>query len=146
MGDGPRIQRKTEAEYEDIISKVTSLELESKKVEQTYYKKFHTVLSWKKIHRVRIALGKWNMELLRQFSPQQAGGQPDGWLDWQRQDRTQRQQQQGQPQNRIQPGQQQNKPQTQTEQRQTKPRQGQQTQPRQGQKQSTEQDQTKKTI
>jgi hypothetical protein len=62
---------KEEKEYEDIITKVTNLEVESKKIEQTYYKKFHTILSWKKIYRVRFALSRWNMEVLRMLNPQQ---------------------------------------------------------------------------
>ena len=62
---------KEENEYEDIITKVTNLEVESKKIEQTYYKKFHTILSWKKIYRVRFALSRWNMEVLRMLNPQQ---------------------------------------------------------------------------
>ncbi len=62
---------KTEADYEKIISWITDLEVESKKIEQTYYKKkFHSVLSWKKIHKVRTALQRFNMEALRHFSPQ----------------------------------------------------------------------------
>ncbi len=62
---------KTEADYERIITWITDLEVESKKIEQTYYKKkFHTVLSWKKIHKVRTALQRFNMEALRHFSPQ----------------------------------------------------------------------------
>ena len=62
---------KDEREYEEIINKVIALEVESRKIEQTYYKKFHTVLSWKKIYRVRFALSRWNMEVLKMFNPQQ---------------------------------------------------------------------------
>ncbi len=43
----------SEEDYEQMVMRVTSLEIESRKLEQTYYKKFHTVLSWKKIYAVR---------------------------------------------------------------------------------------------
>lgn len=69
---------KGEAEYEQIINKVTDLEVESKKIEQIYYKKFHSILSWKKIYRVRFALSKWNVEALRIFNPAQQNRQ-QGW-------------------------------------------------------------------
>lgn len=68
---------KEEAEYEQIINKVTNLEVESKKIEQTYYKKFHSILSWKKIYRVRFALSKWNVEALKIFNPAQ--NRQQGW-------------------------------------------------------------------
>lgn len=72
---------KAENEYEDIINKVTNLEVESKKLEQTYYKRFHNVLTWKKIYKVRFALSKWNMEVLKMFNPQQQTTQnrQQGW-------------------------------------------------------------------
>ena len=60
---------KTEADYEQIITRSINLEIESRKVEQTYYKKFHSVLSWKQIHKVRIALSRYSMEALRRFVP-----------------------------------------------------------------------------
>ena len=60
----------TEKDYEEIMDKITTLEVENKKIEKEYYKKFHTVLSWKKIHKVHRALFKFNMETLRKFSPQ----------------------------------------------------------------------------
>ncbi len=71
---GRGFKAKTEQDYEEIIAWVTDLEVESKKIEQTYYKKkFHSVLSWKKIHKVRTALQKFNMEALRRFAPQNRG-------------------------------------------------------------------------
>ncbi|MBR1379751.1 MAG: hypothetical protein IJ557_11565 [Bacteroidaceae bacterium] len=72
---------KSENEYEQIISKVQALEIESRKLEQTYYKKFHTVLTWKKIYKVRFALSKWNMEVLKMFNPQQQQ-QPNRMTGW----------------------------------------------------------------
>ena len=35
-----------EDEYENLVTKLTALEVESKKVEQTYYKKFHSAFQW----------------------------------------------------------------------------------------------------
>ncbi|MCD8237373.1 MAG: hypothetical protein LUD00_12195 [Prevotellaceae bacterium] len=58
-----------EDEYEKIIEEVTTLEIENKKIEKLYYNKFHTVLSWKKIHKVRHALFNFNIEALKRFSP-----------------------------------------------------------------------------
>jgi hypothetical protein len=63
-----------EDEYENIVTKLAALEVESKKVEQTYYKKFHTVLSWKKIFAVRIALQRFQVEALNRFQPGQGRG------------------------------------------------------------------------
>lgn len=59
----------TEAEFEKIIDKSTSLQVESKKVEQKYYKQFGKILSWEKICKVRNAQTKFNMQALRRFSP-----------------------------------------------------------------------------
>lgn len=59
----------SEEDYEQMVMRVTSLEIESRKVEQTYYKKFHTVLSWKKIYGVRVALARFQVEALNQFQP-----------------------------------------------------------------------------
>lgn len=59
----------SEKEYEEIIKGVTALEIEKKEIEKSYYNKFHTVLSWKKIHKVRHALFEFNMEALKRFSP-----------------------------------------------------------------------------
>lgn len=71
---GLGFKAKTEKDYEEIITWVTDLEVESKRIEQTYYKKkFHAVLSWKKIHKVRTALQRFNMEALRRFAPQNRG-------------------------------------------------------------------------
>ena len=59
----------SEEDYEQMVMRVTGLEIESRKVEQTYYKKFHTVLSWKKIYGVRVALARFQVEALNQFQP-----------------------------------------------------------------------------
>ncbi len=62
-------EAKTEAEFENIIDKTTSLQVENKKIEQTYYKKFAKVLTWEKICKVRMAQTRFNMRALRKFSP-----------------------------------------------------------------------------
>ena len=62
---------KTESEFKDIIEKTTALQVENKKIEQTYYKKFAKVLTWEKICKVRMAQTKFNMHALRRFSPKQ---------------------------------------------------------------------------
>lgn len=59
----------SEEDYEQMVMRVTSLEIESRKLEQTYYKKFHSVLSWKKIYAVRVALARFQVEALNQFQP-----------------------------------------------------------------------------
>jgi len=69
---------KTESDFEQIITEITNLEVESKKLEQKYYKKFNTVLSWQKIHKVRFALSRWNVEVLNMFRPQQSQNR-QGW-------------------------------------------------------------------
>ena len=59
----------SEEDYEQMVMRVTGLEIESRKVEQTYYKKFHSVLSWKKIYAVRVALARFQVEALNLFQP-----------------------------------------------------------------------------
>lgn len=72
-------QNLSEAEYESIVTKLASLDVESKKLEQTYYKKFHTVLPWKKVFAVRIALSRFQMEALNRFQPGNRGNRkPEG--------------------------------------------------------------------
>lgn len=61
---------KTESDYEKIIEQSTACQVESKKIEQTYYKKFSKVLTWQKICKVRRAQAKFNMHALKKFSPQ----------------------------------------------------------------------------
>ena len=73
---------KTEADFEKIISKSTALQVENRKLEQTYYKKFGKVLSWEKIYKVRIAMVRFNMQALRKFSPRKGkwnGPQKGKW-------------------------------------------------------------------
>lgn len=58
-----------EAEYEKMVTRLAALEVDIKKVEQNYYKRFHTVLPWKKVYAVRIALSRFQMEALNHFQP-----------------------------------------------------------------------------
>ena len=50
----------SEEDYEQMVMRVTGLEIESRKVEQTYYKKFHAV---------RVALARFQVEALNLFQP-----------------------------------------------------------------------------
>lgn len=75
----------TEANYQSAVEKVLELDLENKRIEQESYKKFHSVISWKKVYAVRIALWKFQRESLRRFSPNQGnGGQRGGQYQGQR--------------------------------------------------------------
>ena len=69
----------SEADYERAVTKALTLDLENKRIEGDYYKKFHSMLTWKKIHAVRIALWKFQREALRRFSPNNHGAKgPQG--------------------------------------------------------------------
>ncbi len=59
----------TEAQYAKTVDQITKLEVAAKEIEQTYYKKFHTVLSWKKIYKVRVAINRFHMRALSKFQP-----------------------------------------------------------------------------
>ena len=62
-------QSLTEEDFERLVNNSISTDIEVKKIEQTYYKKFHNVMPWKKVFAVRIALNKWQMEALNRFQP-----------------------------------------------------------------------------
>ena len=64
----------SDAEYGTAIKQLLEIEVENKRIEETYYKKFHDVLSWQKIFEVRKALYKWNREALNRFTPRRSGG------------------------------------------------------------------------
>lgn len=71
----------SEADYEKIITQTTSIDVEMRKLEQTYFKKFHTVLSWQKVYAVRLALNRFQMEALKHFNP--GRGRPqDSEMRW----------------------------------------------------------------
>lgn len=64
----------TENDYEKIVTKSLDANIENDKIEQTYYKKFHSVLTWKKVAAVRHALKKFQMEAIRRISPMRRQG------------------------------------------------------------------------
>lgn len=77
--------KSSEADYERAVSQSIALDKENKEIELQYYNKFHSVLSWNKIHKVRIALFKFNMYSLRRFSPHgQMNGNSKQMHYWQR--------------------------------------------------------------
>ena len=65
---------KTEAEFEQIVTKTTELQVENRKIEVAYYKKFAKVLTWEKIYKARMAITKFNMRALRNFAPKKGDG------------------------------------------------------------------------
>lgn len=81
----------TEAQYAEIVEKSIDCELANKKLEKTYYHKFHSVLSWQKVFKVRMALDKFRMEVMRRFAPPRQNVNPaEGWKwgerpEWHRQ-------------------------------------------------------------
>lgn len=64
----------SERDYEDIVYRMADNDVKAKKLEQAYTKKFHSVMPWKKVLAVKIALNKWQMEALNHFRP----GRRDG--------------------------------------------------------------------
>ena len=66
---------KTEDDFEKIVKKTTELQVENRKIEVTYYKKFYKVLTWEKIYKVRVAITKFNMNALRHFAPRNSNKQ-----------------------------------------------------------------------
>lgn len=67
------MQAKTDEDYEKILKSVSELEIQNKKLDDIYNKKFSTVISWKKIYSVRQAIEMYNMQALRHFTPQMGG-------------------------------------------------------------------------
>ncbi|MBQ0023623.1 MAG: hypothetical protein KBT29_10345 [Prevotellaceae bacterium] len=57
----------SESDYAKIVDQLTKLEVSSKEVEHAYYKKFHTVLSWKKVYKVRNAINRFHMYALSRY-------------------------------------------------------------------------------
>lgn len=65
----------SEADCKKIIYDMTNMELQHKKIEQLYFtKKFPKVLSYKKILKVRMAMERYKMVALKQFTPHPGGG------------------------------------------------------------------------
>lgn len=69
----------SEAAYEEAVEKSVDYEIANKKLEKVYARKFHAVLSWEKIFKVRHALDKFHMEVLRHFAPPRQDFSPNGW-------------------------------------------------------------------
>ena len=63
----------TEAEYGTKVKQLIELDVQNKQIEETYYKKFHTVMSWEKVFRVRGALYRFNREALNRYRPHHRG-------------------------------------------------------------------------
>lgn len=57
----------SDEEYESIINKSLDYDIQINKLEKSYYKKFHTVISWKKVFRVRHAIYAYQMGAMHQF-------------------------------------------------------------------------------
>lgn len=72
----------TEHDYEQAVMRSIELEAENKNIERTYYQRFHAVLSWEKIHKVKNALVEFQMEALRRFAPPQQHNNRD-FRHWQ---------------------------------------------------------------
>ena len=68
----------SETEYQNAVERALTLDIENKRIEQEFYKKFHSVISWKKIYGVRVALWKFQMEALRRFTPNRGNNTPRG--------------------------------------------------------------------
>lgn len=69
MKRGMRDANLSEGDYEKIVTKSTEIDVDIKKLEQTYFKKLHSVLPWKKVYAVRMALSRFQMEALKRFRP-----------------------------------------------------------------------------
>ncbi len=66
----------TEAEYEVKVKQLLEIEVQNRQIEENYYKKFHSVMSWKKVFKVRNALYRFNREALNRFKPHHRGQGP----------------------------------------------------------------------
>lgn len=69
-------QQLSDEEYGKIVEQILCTEVKMKQVEESYYKKLHTVLSWKKVYKVRDAINNFHMEALRKFQRGFGGGRP----------------------------------------------------------------------
>jgi len=69
-------QGTTEAEYGTKVKQLLELDVQNRQIEENYYKKFHTVLSWEKVFRVRGALWRFNREALNRYRPHHRGQGP----------------------------------------------------------------------
>ena len=63
----------TDAEYGTKVKQLLEIEVQNKQIEETYYKKFHEVMSWEKVFKVRRALYRFDREALNRFRPPHRG-------------------------------------------------------------------------
>jgi len=59
----------TDAEYGTKVKQLLEIDVQNKQIEETYFKKFHEVLSWEKVFKVRHALYNFDREALNKFRP-----------------------------------------------------------------------------
>ncbi len=62
-------EAKSESDFERLLKQNAQLEIENNRIELSYYQKFHKILTWEKIYKVKGALYLFNMEALRKFAP-----------------------------------------------------------------------------
>lgn len=60
-----RDEKATEAEYEQIVEKISDNRIASDRLDRDYLSKFKKVLSWKKIYLVQRAEARFHREMLR---------------------------------------------------------------------------------
>ena len=58
----------TDSEYEAIINKSLDYDIQINKLEKSYYKKFHTIISWKKVFKVRHHIYTFQMGAMHRFN------------------------------------------------------------------------------
>ena len=58
----------SDSEYEDIINKSLDYDIQINKLEKSYYKKFHTIISWKKVFMVRHHIYTFQMGAMHRFN------------------------------------------------------------------------------
>ena len=63
----------TDAEYGTKVKQLLGIDVQNKQIEETYFKKFHDVLSWEKVFKVRHALYNFDREALNKFRPPRRG-------------------------------------------------------------------------
>lgn len=64
----------SDSEYEDIINKSLDYDIQINKLEKAYYKKFHSIICWKKVFKVRHHIYTFQMGAMHRFNrrpPQQ---------------------------------------------------------------------------
>lgn len=64
----------SDEEYESIVNKSLDIDIQINKLEKSYYKKFHTVISWKKVFKVRHSIYVFQMGAMHQFRKKPSRG------------------------------------------------------------------------